>query len=492
MKMICQHLSLTWKFGRGVLLAALAIFLSAGCQSLESAEESTEPIFIGRLAAEPSGGQVGSRVTISGTDLPAGGQFDLVWHTVNGSWNIQGDYLEEYHGRIFDDTEYRIATVKTDANGAFSQALTIPKDFGFNHNVTIESDGRVLNRLGLRIEPSVEIEPSSGPLGTPITIRMAGIGWQKMENSWSVMYDNKFVGVLTSVTTGGSASAVIPATGKSGIHIIKILHGAYQYPYLNTEQNPRPDQPVFVLEFDITDGPPILPLDVIDQGIPVLAGAAPADTSGALVWSDPVAGPINTESTLHGQGFTAQKNVRFLWFRVVGNRIAGTGWDETSMELGSVTVLGDGSFTMPFSAPDDLGGGHRIEAYVDGDKVAETEFAITPSALPLEIASGPAGTQLKIHLKGVGWTETSNIYHLVYDNSYTGYACGFNSQGDVTILLPLAGDSGWHFIDLYPGIYKGKEMGGVSNFRIPQLTYREDHPGENLPAFRFAVFLNEE
>ena len=460
--------------------------------SLAPAEESNVPIFIGHISAEPSGGKVGSQVTITGSDLPAGSQFDLVWHTVRGSWNIQGAYQEEYHGRIFDDEEYRIAEVKTDGSGAFSHALTIPEDFGFNHNITIESDGRVLNRLGLAIEPSAEIEPGSGPVGTPITIRMAGIGWQRMENSWSVMYDNKFVGVLTSVTTGGMASAVIPATGKSGTHIIKILHGAYQYPYLNTEQNPRPDQPVITLEFTITDGPPILPPDPVDQGIPIEQGMAPADASGASMWSDPVAGPIHTSSTLHGKGFSAQKNLRFLWFRVVGNRIAGTGWDESSVELGSATVSDDGSFAMPFAALDDLGGGHRIEAHVDGEKVAETKFVITPSALPLEVASGPAGTQLTINLKGVGWTETANIYHLVYDNSYTGYACGFNSQGDITVFLPLAGDSGWHFIDLYPGIYKGKEMGGVSNFRIPQLTFWEDHPGEKLPAFRFAVFLEEE
>ena len=28
----------------------------------------------------------------------------------------------------------------------------------------------------------------------------------------------------------------------------------------------------------------------------------------------------------------------------------------------------------------------------------------------------------------VGWSETANIVHVVYDNSYIGYACAFNSQ----------------------------------------------------------------
>ena len=41
------------------------------------------------------------------------------------------------------------------------------------------------------------------------------------------------------------------------------------------------------------------------------------------------------------------------------------------------------------------------------------------------------------------------------------------------------------FIDLYPAIYKGKET-RPNNYRLPQLTYADDHPGEDLPRFRFA------
>jgi hypothetical protein len=93
-------------------------------------------------------------------------------------------------------------------------------------------------------------------------------------------------------------------------------------------------------------------------------------------------------------------------------------------------------------------------------------------------------------VKGVGWTETANIYTVVYDNAYIGYACGFNSQGDIEIYMKATGQPGWHFIDLYPGIYKGKER-KPRNFQIPQLTYAEDHPGEDLPHFRFAFQITE-
>jgi hypothetical protein len=57
--------------------------------------------------------------------------------------------------------------------------------------------------------------------------------------------------------------------------------------------------------------------------------------------------------------------------------------------------------------------------------------------------------------------------------------------------MKATGDPGWHFIYLYPAIYKGKER-APSNFQIPQLTYKADHPGEDLPAFRFAFEVMEE
>jgi hypothetical protein len=135
--------------------------------------------------------------------------------------------------------------------------------------------------------------------------------------------------------------------------------------------------------------------------------------------------------------------------------------------------------------PDDLGGPHTL-SLLNGDQMAaHGEYTITPSAFPISQSSGPSGTRVLIHLKGVGWTETANIYHVDVDNAYAGYACGFNSDGDVQLYLDIDGALGWHFIDLYPGIYKGKED-SPNNFRTPQLTFATDHPGERLPAFHFA------
>jgi hypothetical protein len=66
-----------------------------------------------------------------------------------------------------------------------------------------------------------------------------------------------------------------------------------------------------------------------------------------------------------------------------------------------------------------------------------------------------------------------------------GYACGFNSQGDVVINFQATGEPGEHVIDLYPGIYQGPPTEPQLLYRQPQLTYADDHPGNKIPALRF-------
>src|SRR5690606_3477196 len=117
--------------------------------------------------------------------------------------------------------------------------------------------------------------------------------------------------------------------------------------------------------------------------------------------------------------------------------------------LGQARTDASGMLTLELATPDDLGGAHAIE--VDDGAVTRTgTHWILPSASALDVARGPAGTPFRIRLKGVGWTETANIYAIVYDNAYIGYGCGFNSQGDTEFTLYATGEPGWHFIDLYP------------------------------------------
>jgi hypothetical protein len=482
--------------------AALVLVLSA-CTSDESdAASGAEPAasegeqrpvdLVGEVSLEPSKAPAGTEVVVEATDLPSSTELDLVWVTAECRWVLEGEQDEEYHGRACDAVEVPLETLATDADGAVETSFVVPDDYGFAHDVLlIDDEGTVRNQALFDLEMQVSVTPESGPVGTPVTIEVKGMGQATLENQRTILYDNAYSGFLSAVTTQGTARAVVPATGQPGTHLIEIERGAYTFPYLNPAQSPRPDIPTFDVTFEVTEGDPVLPAPVEDQNPPPVPNEVTAPDDGeAMLIADHVSAPVETEVTLTGAGLPADADVVLNWYRIVGNRVGGQGWEERSVELGTESTDGRGRFEFSFEIPHDVGGTHRIEAVVDGDAVAETAVSITPAAEPIEVGSGPAGTDVEIQLTGVGWTETANIYTTVYDNGYVGYECGFNSQGDVTIPLELTGPPGWHFIDLYPAIYKGDEARGVDSFRIPQLTYEQDHPGEDLPAFHFAVHVD--
>ncbi len=442
--------------------------------------------YVGKFQLSPASGPIGSDVKGTGTGFAANADLTVSWQNVVGSWNVNRDD-GTYHGEQYDSKYVPLGTVHTDANGDFTTSFKVPDGFGFAHDVVITQGDTVRNKAGFNVEMHVTVSPQSGPVGTPITITADGVGWQYLYNVWQVVYDNKFTGWMSAVSTQGKATVVIPATGDAGTHVVQVTGGIPNFPYLNTPQSPTPDRPVFTFTFDVTSGDPVLPAPAAQQGLPSAAAVAVTGSGPSLTVS-PASGPIDTPITIKGTGFTVGQQLDLQWFRVVGNRMSGSGWAENSTSLGKVTASADGTFSLSLKALDDLGGGHHIDAIADDKATATTKYTVTPSIFEVTPDSAAAGQPITVHLKGVGWTETANIYTLVYDNAYLGYACGFNSQGDVTIQIPAAGAPGWHFIDLYPAIYKGVEIKGIETFRLPQLTW-QDHPNEELPAFHFAVFV---
>jgi hypothetical protein len=438
--------------------------------------------FVGRVTVSPAHGPVGTPLVVRAEGLPAGEAFALVWRTVRGSWKVADG---EYHGREYSPVAYRFATVTADRDGRLAANFTAPEDFGFAHDIVLQQGSRLFTQTSFHLDMTVSRSPESGPAGTPIRIDIKGIGWRQLQNSWLLAYDNSFTGWISSVSAGGSASFTIPAIGKPGLHVLEVLHGDFTFPYRNMQQSPEPDRPRFALTFRLTPEDPILPPPPEQQAQGNVRGL-PAQ--GELVASPRFSG-AGQPTLVHTSGMTPGQTYDLNWSTVTGNRVGGRGWEESSRIIAKATADAAGRVAFRFNTPDDLGGAHEI--WIENGAARKTgTYWIAPTAFPLDVGRGPAGTKFTIHLKGVGWTETANIYTVVYDNSYIGYACGFNSQGDLEITLYATGEPGWHFVDLYPAIYKGREARPI-NFRLPQLTYEHDHPGEDLPAFRFAFQVTE-
>jgi hypothetical protein len=448
---------------------------------------SQQPMeIVGKFALQPAHGPWDTKVTATASGLKPATQYDVMWATAKGAWKLSED-RSKYVGRGYAPVQVPLQKVTTDAAGAFTFSFAVPQGFGYAHDVLVVDTEKVIRNKSLfDVDMETRISPTSGPVGTPITVEVRGIGYQSYQNSFQLAWDNAYTGWVSSITTDGYGKVVIPATGKPGTHYVTLGHSEFGAPYLNPQQQPVvASRPFPHIPFVITDGPAVMPAPAAEQGFGKTA--IPAKPVDKGIWTNPGGGLTGASTALHAKGLPAYSDVEITWTTMVGNRSV-TGFEQRTKSIGKTRTDPTGAFVWGFVVPEDLGGTHEIAAKIGDDVVAKTSFYIQANAVPLSVDRGPSGTKTLVRLKGVGWTETEQIYHLVYDNAFAGYACAFQSAGDVQIFLTVSGDPGWHYIDMYPGIYQGSET-RPANYKMPQLTALADHPGEPMPIFRFAFLI---
>jgi hypothetical protein len=425
---------------------------------------------------------VGTEINATADGLPAGRTVDLVWETVDGGWVVEDGY--RFRGKRFADSKKVLARPTIGQDGRLTARFTIPEDYGGVHVVSVADGGVLLAQGGVEVTQTFEVYPSEGPIGTPIELRVTGFGWRTMDSTWVVNWDNQEVGYVSATDTRGSAIARFRATGPVGDHEIKVYTGYMGQSYLNHEQAPNAYLPRPRFVFHVTPGTVtsrgyVEPYQI--QKMP----AAEVNVAGAALKVTPAQGPVQTRAVISGKGFPSNQPLSLIWGTQAGSRVSGNGFAPKELELARITSAADGRLDVSLTIPEDLGGMHTLSVRSGDKTLARTFFAIETSIVNMSPTSGPVGTPVTIHLKGVGWTDFDNIYIATYDNAYMGYACGFNSQGDVVVNFTAAGSPGVHLIDFYPGIYQGPEK-DQQLYRLPQLTYADDHPGNKIPALRFA------
>ncbi len=449
--------------------------------------------FVGSLNVTPDRGPVGTRATLMGSGLPPNATLDVVWETVEADWILEhenGEYIGIFTGRTFREVQYPVATVNTDGTGRFTTILKIPEDYGGVHDIYLMQGGRVLTKTGFRTLPAASVVPRSGPVGTPIRITMTGLDpVQPLETWYWLLYDNKLAGYITAVKTKGTARFTVPATGEPGLHVIDFQTGAPGAPYRAKSQSPLKYIPTFRFTFTMTAGEAVTPPPIEAQWARPVPAAEPPLAS-PVVWTDPLSGPVGAPAMLRGKGLAPGDRVELLFYNMKGSRVTNSGFVSYTESLATVTVGPDGRFEWAYKIPDHLGGPHRIAARVRGKEIASTILTIDRAALPLSAREVRVGDEIVVHLKGVGWTETDNIVAILYDNSYIGYACGFNSDGDVIIKISATGAPGWHYIDLYPTFYRNKDYTKSMElpflFRHAMLSW-QDHPQPFVFRYAFKI-----
>ena len=469
-----------WHTHRLAIVGA-ALLATAGAAGQQSSAKKTPAPQLKTLTLKHPGAAkavVGTEIDAVAEGLPPGRRVDLLWQTVTGGWVVENYY--HFRGKKFTETSQSLGQADVGNDGRLTAHFRIPEDYGGVHELIVSDHGTPLAQGGIEVSQTFELYPTEGPIGTPIELRVKGFGWRTMESTWVVNWDNQEAGWVSATGTHGTATARFRASGAVGDHQVRVYSGYMGQGYLNHEQAPNAYLPRPAFVFRVTPGK----ATASAFAEPYPKQPVPA-SEGASLSVTPTQGPVLTRASLKASGLPTGTPVSLVWGTQEGSRVSGNGFAPKETELKKLTVGADGRLDTSLAVPDDLGGLHSVSIRSGGRTLAKAYFVVETSVVSFSPTSGPAGTPVTIHLKGVGWTDYDNIYIATYDNGYMGYACGFNSQGDVVVNFTAAGSPGLHLIDFYPGIYQGPE-GSQQLYRLPQLTYADDHPGNRIPALRFA------
>lgn len=455
------------------------------------------------LTTAPDTALPGSTFTVAGSGLPANKPVMLTFATANVDWQLDArtdsvDYL----GRKATKVTTKLAQAQTDASGTFSAKLRVPYDFGGLHDIYAVVDGVQVAKGGLLIARAASIRPKSGPIGTPITVIYSGLGSSLYEGGASLLYDNKYAGAITANWTRGTATMKIRASGPTGKHTIEVAD-AISFKYLNIQQSPIPWGTGFKFTFTVTkdNGRPAAAVDWPASVTPTMSTITTAVgqvAGSAIATLSETAGQVNAKVALAASGLTPNAPAELSWATVVGNRVncTGTCWSFVQVPLGTATTAGDGTLKSSIKVPDGLGGWHVVQVSQGGAVKAQVPFFVKRSFAGRGVSRLVLheGQRFTIHLKGLGWTQLDNTIAVDYDNSYTGYGCGFNSNGDVVMNMIATGGPGTHLIDMYPLLYTQQPSFANTPYgMVPMLTYARDVPGlalgYQLPAMRLAITI---
>jgi hypothetical protein len=454
------------------------------------------------LKALPDRGAAGTKFTLTAHGLPVGKDVSIVWATSNVNWILDArpdsvDYLGQKEEK---GVEVVLATARTDARGDLSTKLKAPRDFGGIHDMYAVIDGIQYAKGGFLIDRTLKITPLKGHVGTPVTIAITGLSASLYGGAASLWYDSHYAGVITGKWTRGEATVQMRAAGPVGRHTVLVGTGM-QFNYLNIKQSPIPWATGGMATFVVTKdaGPPPTRIDwpvrvkpTVDMGRTMLAGSPAAPTT-ATVTLGSTSGVVHTKVDVTAAGLRPGQAVTLEWATVVGNRVncTGTCWSFASVPLGSATAAADGSLKTSFVVPDGLGGWHVVRLLQGHEVAAQIPYYVKRSliSVPRKVR---AGRPFQVHLKGVGWTQLDNTVAVTYDNSYVGYGCGFNSNGDVVLNLVATGGPGTHLIDVFPLLYPYQPAYPYPpHAAVPFLSFARDFPGlalgYQLPRFELAI-----
>src|SRR5436309_829616 len=266
---------------------------------------------------------VGAVAHATASGLSAGKTVDLTWGTVTGGWVVEDYY--HFRGKKYSETTTPLGHFPVDASGRVNARFVVPEDYGGVHEVIALVDGKPIAQSAINVTQTFAMTPASGRAGTPIELKVTGLGWRTMESTWVVNWDNQELGFVSAAGTRGSAVARFRATGPSGDHIVKLYTGWQGLGYLNYEQSPVAALPRPQFTFRTMSGA----VRTEEYAEPYQRQPIPKtelQKAGVRLTLAPTQGPVATRVVLKGDGFAPGAAMRLVWETSAGSLVSGDGF----------------------------------------------------------------------------------------------------------------------------------------------------------------------
>lgn len=172
---------------------------------------------------------------------------------------------------------------------------------------------------------------------------------------------------------------------------------------------------------------------------------------------DKVEGRIGDEVHLTAESLEPNEALKVIYMDMEGSyslrdnySFIGTIYDQVEIELTEGTADEDGNWSGTITIPDGFGDDHDIYIYQNDKKVAKANFFVE-TVFTMSPESGPIGTEIEIIGEGLSWKMYGSIWHLNYDNSYTGMITGISTNGKARAVVRASGNVGDHMITIESG-----------------------------------------
>ena len=416
---------------------------------------------LGILRASPDKAAVGTKFKLTGSGLPAGKTAAIVWVTSKVDWvSTPGRTASTTSAKETKNVEVVLATTTISARGALDVTLMVRvTSAAFTTFTRWSTASSTQGRLPDQADAGDHAP--EGPVGTPIAIAIGGLAPASTAGQRAVVrraLRRRGHGQVDPRRGDGQD----PRGGPVGKHTVLIGTGM-QFNYLNVRQSPIPWATGGMATLSSRRTPagrrrrssglsrmqPTVDMGRtavvrrIDESNRQRQARARLDERGGRRQGrrhrlGPRAGQARGARVGDGGRQPRQLHRHVLEVRVGTARVCHRGHGRVAQELVRV--------------PDNLGGWHVVRVVQDGQAAAQIPYHVKRSVVgvPRRVK---AGRPFQVHLKGVGWTQLDNTVAVTYDNSYVGYGCGFNSNGDVVLDLVATGGPGTHLIDVYPLLY---------------------------------------